>query len=254
MGVLRLIFVLDRGFDDLKLLHLFERLGVCFVVRAQHVERRCRLRPSAPELNLQRAVHVAPVHDQFELRRPVSHSGKTQWRPTQTVARQCQVFIDAGRLRINVVKLDFAVPVDVDGQGWTLFTNLPTGQPGAAGAVVRLYLRRWAVEDVFAWTKQALGWEQVRVLHFDAIRTLVTLAWIAASFVFSLGETLDAPGLQMLAHLGGDLHHNNRSPGKKVLLWGLQRLAAALLLDHHRRDLHLRSRLDALTHSLFGSP
>ena len=55
------------------------------------------------------------------------------------------------------------------------------------------------------------------------------MGWVVASYVFTLGETLDTPEVRLLAHLGGYVPHKNRPPGKKTLLLGLQPLAAAYL-------------------------
>lgn len=55
------------------------------------------------------------------------------------------------------------------------------------------------------------------------------MSWVVASSVFTLGATLDTPDVRLLAHLGGDVPHKNRPPGKKTLLLGVQRLAAAYL-------------------------
>ena len=113
---------------------------------------------------------------------------------------------------------------------------------------------RWNVEDVFSWTKTALGWEQVRVLDFEALRTLVAMAWLAASFVFALGEALDTPEVRLLAHLGGYVPHKNRPPGKKTLLLGLQRLAAAYLAEQTLRRFSDDASEHALIDRLFGRP
>lgn len=69
----------------------------------------------------------------------------------------------------------------------------------------------------------------MRLLEFKAVQTLVAMAWIAAAYAFTLGERLDAPVVRLLAHLGGYVPHKDRSPGKKTLLLGVQRLAAAYL-------------------------
>ena len=252
-GVLRIIFVLDRGFDDLNLIRLLARLDVRFVIRARHETRKVRVWPTSEDLSLLDAVAAQGVQDSFEMRRPTSREGKTKFKLTPAVTRQREVFVDQGRVRLSIVKLDFAVPLKaLEEQGWVLLTNLPSAIEGGSGRVVRLYLRRWAVEDVFSWTKAALGWEEARVLSFAAFRTLVAFAWIAAAFVFSLGSSLDSPELQLLAHLGGHVPHKNRLPGKRVLLRGLERLAAALLVEQHGRDSEVRQRLRSLSGVLFG--
>lgn len=229
VGVGRIIFVLDRGFDDLKVLRLLKKWHVDFVVRVQHTQRRTWLTPTAQEQSLQAALQLAPISHSFEMARPVVREGRVSWRPTHTDVRVQDVWLDQGKLAVNAVHLSFPTRPKGEEQGWVLLTSLSV-MPGVdAGQVVRLYLRRWSIEDVFAWTKTALGWEDVRVQDFEALRTLVAMAWVAASFVFTLGASLDTPEVRLLAHLGGYVPHKNRPPGKKTLLLGVQRLAAAYL-------------------------
>lgn len=235
VGVGRIIFVLDRGFDDLKVLRLLLKLQVDFVVRVQHTDRRTRLTPTGEERTLQAALQLAPVSHRFEMARPVVQQGRVTWRPTRTEVRVQEVWLDEGKRCMNALHLSFPTRPKGEEQGWTLLTSLPVLPGVNAGQVVKLYLKRWSIEDVFAWTKMALGWEEVRLLDFEALRTLVAMAWIAASFVFTLGETLETPEVRLLAHLGGYVPHKNRPPGKKTLLLGLQRLAAAYLAQQSTR-------------------
>ncbi len=55
---------------------------------------------------------------------------------------------------------------------------------GLATRLVQAYHQRWAIEDVFAWTKGVLRWESVRLMHFEGLRVLVSCAWIVAAFLF----------------------------------------------------------------------
>ena len=253
-GVGRMIFVLDRGFDDLKVFWLLTKLHVDFVVRVQHTQRRTRLNPTAEERTLQAALQLAPVSHAFEMARPVVREGQIKWRPTRTELRAQEVWVDEGKLRLNALHLHFPTRPQGEEQGWSLLTSLSLSPGVNAGQVVRLYLRRWSIEDVFSWTKTALGWEQVRVLDFEALRTLVAMAWLAASFVFTLGEALDTPEVRLLAHLGGYVPHKNRPPGKKTLLLGLQRLAAAYLAEQTIRRFSDDASEHALIDRLFGRP
>lgn len=248
----RIIFVLDRGFDDQKIFRRLRRLQVDFVVRVQHTTRRTRLTPTATEQPLQAAAQLAPISHRFEMSRPIVRDGRVRWRPTRTELRAREVWLDSGTLRMNVVHLSFPGRPKGEEHGWTLLTSLTVSSGVEAGQVVRLYLRRWSIEDVFAWTKTALGWEDVRVLDFEALRTLVALAWVAAAYVFSLSENLDEPTVLLLAHLGGYVPHKNRPPGKKVLLLGVQRLAAAYLVHQMAHDSGRYASPDTVLDSLFG--
>ena len=62
------------------------------------------------------------------------------------------------------------------------------------------------------------------MLDWQAIRTLVALAWVAAGFLFDLGVTFDWVEVQLLAKLGGWEPHKGRKPGKMTLKRGLGRL------------------------------
>jgi hypothetical protein len=234
-GVLRIIFVLDRGFDRLRILRRLRRLHVDFMIRARHLDRQTRPHPTGEGEPLHGALHRTPVTHVFELARPVKQGKRLSWRPTRTELRAQQVWLDDGRLPVRAVQLSFPTRPKGDEEGWVLLTSLPVSPGVDAGQVVRLYLRRWSIEDVFAWTKTSLGWEDVRLHDFQALRTLVAMSWVVAAYVFTLGETLDTPHVRLLAHLGGHVPHKNRPPGKKTLLLGLQRLAAAYLATQTAR-------------------
>ena len=64
--------------------------------------------------------------------------------------------------------------------------------------IFRMYRQRWSVEDSFKFLKTCLGWEEVQVLDWRAIRTFVALAWVAAGFLFDLGVTFDWVEVQLL--------------------------------------------------------
>jgi transposase len=66
-----------------------------------------------------------------------------------------------------------------------------------------MYRQRWSVEDAFKFLKTCLGWEEVQGLDWQAVRTLVALAPVAAGFLFDLGVTFEWAQVQLLAKLGG---------------------------------------------------
>lgn len=63
---------------------------------------------------------------------------------------------------------------------WWLVTDHPVTTADQATEVFRMYRQRWAIEDSFKVGKQCLGWEEVQVLDFAAVRLLVALGWVAA--------------------------------------------------------------------------
>jgi hypothetical protein len=148
---------------------------------------------------------------------------------------------------------------DVDWEPWLLLTDWPVDDTASAVRVFRMYRQRWAVEDCFKFTKDVLGWEAVRLLELDAIRTLVALGWVAAGFLYELGVTLEWPEVQLLGRLGGWTPRKDRPPGKTLLSRGLQRLldhlaTAAILRDEIARHGALPPRLAALLGPAAPSP
>jgi hypothetical protein len=123
---------------------------------------------------------------------------------------------------------------------WWLLTDRPVTTAEDAVTIFRLYCQRWAIEDAFKVAKTCLGWEDVQVLDYAAVRLLVALGWVTAGFLFDLGVTLEWSEVRLLRRLGGGEDRPNRPPGKIVLTRGLRRLLdylamTALLADEEAR-------------------
>ncbi len=137
-------------------------------------------------------------------------------------------------------------------------------QLALAERIVQAYRQRWAagrpvqcrfaqdIENLFSWTKDALDWESVRLLDYEALRTLVALAWLAATFIFDLGATLEQPEVLFLATLGG-WTPGKAKPGKAALCKGLAQLSHHLVLEHLAKDPAEAASLRRLTHDLLRS-
>lgn len=111
---------------------------------------------------------------------------------------------------------------------WWLITDWPVATEAEAMRIFSMYRQRWGVEESFKFTKTCLAWEDVQVLDWQAIKTLVALAWVAAGFLYEMGVTFSWEEVQLLAKLGGFVPHRGRFPGKIVLLRGLARLLEML--------------------------
>jgi hypothetical protein len=114
---------------------------------------------------------------------------------------------------------------------WYLLTDWPVTDAPSVQRIFRFYRRRWAVEDLFKFIKTCLGIEDVQLLDYDAIRTLVAFAWVAAGFLLHLGLTLDQAEVRLLAYLGGWEERANRPPGQLILTRGLRRLLDLLVTE-----------------------
>jgi len=212
----RLLWVMDRGFDDSKLLKWLHARGECFVVRSKHPKRQARVRLDGPKKQLQSWLDNTPVVGQVALEQRLFTKARgkavahVEVRALSALLEQLPA-TDITAVQLNHPKL--AKP-------WLLLSNLRLPETEAArldlaARIVQAYRQRWSIEDLFAWTKNALDWESVRVLDYAALRTLVSFAWVAAAFIFHLADALDQSELLFLARLGGwtpDIAPLKRSP------------------------------------------
>ncbi|MBV9231722.1 MAG: transposase, partial [Chloroflexi bacterium] len=131
----------------------------------------------------------------------------------------------------QVTREVWLVEVQIVGTGlepWLLLTDWPVTDEQSAARIFTMYRQRWGVEDSFKFLKTCLGWEEVQVLDWQALRTLVALAWVAAGFLYELGVSWEWAEVQLLAKLGGWEPHKDRKPGKITLQRGLSRLLEML--------------------------
>ena len=114
---------------------------------------------------------------------------------------------------------------------WWRLTDHPVTTAEEATTIFRMSRARWSIAAVFKVGKQCLGWEDVQVLSFDAVRFLVALGWVAAGFLYELGVDLTWPEIRLLARLAGWEERANRPPGKIVLMRGLRRVLDLLATE-----------------------
>jgi hypothetical protein len=254
--------ILDSGFDDVAVWAEVWGQGHRLVCRLQHRDRlvqpaaaapRCHLADLAPEL-----VDLAAVEAELVVRKTGQERPKLQ-PVTATVAAVplLVTYREDVRTRPDGAERErrcWLVEVrlgKVAQEPWWLLTDRPVETAEQAAEVFRMYCQRWAIEDAFKVGKVCLGWEEVQVLAYDAVRLLVALGWVAAGFLFELGVTLEWGEVRLLRRLGGGEERPNRPPGKIVLTRGLRRLldhlaTEAILADEVRRHGGLPPRIAAM--------
>ncbi len=238
-------WVVDCGFDnDDVWWAIWRHKGSHMVCRLYHFERLVEWQtPSGPweerylDALFKKLRPLASVQTQLEVR---LHGHKRPRRQTVTVhlsAVPVRVYHPQEHSRTQPVWLVKALIQDAVNDPWYLLTDWPVTNEAEVARVFYFYRRRWAVEDTFKFIKTCFGAEEVRMLAFQAIRTLVAFAWVAAGFLFHLGLTLDTAEVRLLARLGGWEERHNRPPGKELLTRGLARLldrfAVEAILQNH---------------------
>ncbi len=255
-------WLVDSGFDDIAVWDTIWEQGQHLVCRVQHRNRlvqpapeapACQLADLAPRLSRLASVEAGMVVKKIGQRREKLQPVTVEIAAVPLVVRYRQ----AARTRADGDERSqplWLVEVrlrHVSSEPWWLLTDHPVTTADEAGLVFRMYCMRWAIEDTAKVAKQCLGWEEVQLLAFEAVRLLVALGWVAAGFLYELGVTLDWPEVRLLARLGGGEERADRPPGKQVLMRGLRRLfhlyaTEAILADEVRRHGTLPPRIAAL--------
>jgi len=254
--------ILDAGFDDVAVWAEVWSQGHGLVCRLCHRDRLVRPAPHRPACHLAelapRLRPLAEVGAEMVVRKAGQPRPKLQ-PVTATVAATPLVVAyreDArtrpdGAARERACWLVEVRLARVDQEPWWLLTDRPVETAAQAAEVFRMYCQRWSIEDAFKVAKTCLGWEDVQVLAYDAVRLLVALGWVATGFLFELGVTLEWGEVRLLRRLGGGEDRPNRPPGKIVLTRGLRRLldhlaTEAILADEVRRRGGLPPRIAAM--------
>lgn len=233
-------WVMDRGFDNDQVWWKIWRQGDHLVCRVFHEERLIQVE-TAPGIFQERYLDATYAHmkkyarieTELEVRLQGQKHAKRQKVQVEISATPIWVYADerekprpTRQVWLVRVKVEHAVQ-----DPWYLITDWPVEDEASAIRIFIYYRRRWSVEDTFKFTKTTLGMEGVQMLGFEAIRTFVALAWVAAGFLFSLGLTLEEPEVYLLAILGGWEVRPVRKPGKIILSRGLRRLLDKFATD-----------------------
>jgi hypothetical protein len=233
-------WVVDSGFDDVAVWRTIWEQHEHVVCRAAHRDRLVQWQTESGawtsgslEEAETRGKVLARVQTMMEVKRGKQRQAKKQ--PVAVEISACSFSLTYhSELRRpsqgtdHLLRKDLwlvrVLVVDTALEPWWLITDWPVETETEALHLFGLYRGRWGIEDSFKFTKTCLGWEQVQVLDWQAIKMLVALAWVAAGFLYEMGVTFSWQEVQLLAKLGGWVPHKDRIPGKIVLLRGLARL------------------------------
>ena len=234
-------WILDSGFDDVAMWSAIWSQEMHLLCRLQHDDRwvetprgpACQLTDLAPQLR-----PLAQLTTELVVQKTGQSRPKLQ-PVAVTVATTPLVVRWAPGLRTPAEgeeqrKACWLVEVRLERvaqEPWWLLTDRPVETADQATEIFRMYRQRWAIEDAFKVAKTCLGWEDVQVLAYEAVRLLVALGWVATGFLFDLGVSLEWGEVRLLRRLGGGEDRPNRPPGKIVLTRGLRRLLDYLAME-----------------------
>jgi hypothetical protein len=234
-------WLLDTQFDDIAVWATIWQQGQHLVGRLKHHDRWVETVDGAPvQLDTLVAAcrELARVKTELVVRKRGQRREKLQPVTARIAATELVVPYREDvrtrpdgathRQRAWLVRVELA---NVASEPWWLLTDQPVATAEQARRVFQMYRMRWAVEDSFKVGKQCLGWEDVQLLDYEAVRLLVALGWVAAGFLYELGVTLEWPEVRLLVRLGGGEERPNRPQGKQVLTRGLRRLLDLFVVE-----------------------
>lgn len=238
-------WVMDCGFDnDDVWWTIWDYPGSHVVCRLYHHERIVLWQTAAGvweerylDATYRHLQPLAEIETELEVRLVGQRRPKRQPVRVQLSALALRIYHPSDKTVSRAVWLVKVQVVNALGDPWYLLTDWPVTDRQQVVDSFITYRQRWSVEDTFKFVKTCFGLETVQMLDFQAIRTLVACAWVAAGFLFALGLTLNHEEVRLLARLGGWDERPNRPPGKLILTRGLRRLldllaTQAILLDY----------------------
>src|SRR5258708_21172194 len=200
-------WITDRGFDDVAVWRTMWEHNEHVVCRIYHFERTVALERSPGQWiqgNLAKAQEqvkrLARVETRVEVQRGKQQRPKRQ--PVEVEIAACPVRLpystsvrrkEQGQKGTKTLWLVKVTGLGTTQAPWWLLTDWPVEDEVSAMRIFTMYRERWAAEDSFKVTKECLGWEEVQVLDWQALQTLVALAWVTAGFLYHMGVTFSDP-------------------------------------------------------------
>jgi hypothetical protein len=220
-----IIDIFDRGFDGAALFELETAEDSSFIVRGKNNRNNaCTITPEVGiEAQIEQKLSKQAFKYQFERDyQKVSFKGKV-YQDAKAVFEYTPVCVD--EKWYSAVRVSF-----FDRNGKTIFknpmlliTNLEVNSDALALLVYEMYLQRSAIEGVFRFCKQELGWESPRLHDWEAMKNLLTFVFFLSAYFYEIKQAIvDDPLCQWLAQLG----NGKGEVSPHFLLLGLGKVAS----------------------------
>jgi hypothetical protein len=166
-------WLFDRGFDDIKVMALMNRLGRFWTIR----QMQNRNVFAAGETWLMSALveRLSCPHTAW-----FSYVDKRTHKPKKGTAAFNFIHVHLpgleGACTLIVVDIGYKEPM-------VLLSNHHYTKPGSVATIIRAYLRRWGVEEGFRFLKQKAKLEDFRVRQWVSIRRLALIAMLTYGYL-----------------------------------------------------------------------
>lgn len=238
--------ILDRGHDDAaKLFDILSEDKQHILVRLKHLDRKVYKsteNKGLKEYKLNQCFQYLKKNATLEMKMKVKKGKQTKARKQTVIAEISATRILYPRrltyklekemknkfMEVSLVKIELK---NTNIKPLYLITDWEITDAEKAKEIAMMYLQRWGIEENFKFLKEIIGYEQIQLLKFEAVKNLMALGCVAAQYLYHKVASMDWPEIKLLAKLGGYVTKKNTKPGIRTITWGLQKIIDKLLAD-----------------------
>jgi hypothetical protein len=200
-----IIDVFDRGFDDAALFELETEEDTSFIVRGKNNRTNAFTIDSETGIEAQIEQNLAKQVFKHQFERDyqkVSFKGKC-YQDAKAVIEYTPVCVNEKWYSAVRVTFFDRKRKPIFKSAMLLITNLEVNSDALALLVYEMYLQRSAIEGVFRFCKQELGWETPRLGDWEAMKNLLTFVFFLCAYFYEIKQAIvEDPLCQWLAQLG----------------------------------------------------
>ncbi len=182
------IFVMDRGFDDKKVIQELYKHNASFIIRMKknrHVFYKGDL------------LNISKVADRISKRHKIKIDCKRTIRAgiseiSIPLSRHKVKDPEKAKVYLVSAKITSKKSNDRNFTGkFMILISIPGSKKTSkemCELALKSYRLRWKIEEVHRQIKTDFGWEKIQLLKFDRLQALNTLFWLALGFIYDLDD------------------------------------------------------------------
>ena len=182
------IFVMDRGFDDKKVIHELYSHNASFIIR---MKRNRAVFYKGDLMNVEKVgdkikkEHTFKVCKKTTIKAGMSEIGIPLNRhkvknPTQAKVYLVSAEISTKHKNGKITKGKFLLLISLPNSSYS--------SEDICRLALESYRLRWRIEEVHRQVKTDFGWENIQLMKFNRLRALNTILWFALSFIYELDD------------------------------------------------------------------
>jgi hypothetical protein len=166
--------VLDRGFDDGKIFENFHVNFEKFIIRQNH---------NRTVIYKGKKVKISDVIDNTPCNLEMEYTGKNGVTETCKIGMTKVIITKFTKSEMKNFEVNLVVCKGWGDEPLCVYTNIDKPIKDIAVKVIKAYLMRWRIEELYRFKKEKLGFEGFRVRSLQAIKTLDLLVTIVLAFI-----------------------------------------------------------------------